>query len=589
MRRPDARGAAAILMAVLTCFVILPISALAVDIGQQRVVRSDMQTAADTVSLDMARLLGSGTTPTDAVAQSDFANSALGGTPTLKVFTGYIDPSATWVSNQSLGCGSTRYNTYFQNPSVVGKPANAVLVAASGSTKFSLSRGSGAACRSSISNAYLQACMAMDSYAAALKSGDSAVLGPLNKWLGTSIDTTVLGSSGILTTNLNVLSFLNILKTEVGVGSVDQVLTSQVTAAQVVQAEIDALNNQGGTATLAAQVLQTQILGHVGAIAGINVGSLLGITAGSGSALGATVNPLDLAGAAVALANGSSAIALSVTPGNLTGLAVTATVGSRPLRVCLGDGMQSMGQTKVTASANINTGVTGAVTNAVSSLSGLLSGVLGLLGGLLGADTYDVPQVTLGTVTANVSLAQASGQITALTCSGGSPTSMSVLEQASLAPAIVTIPITVSETRHFGSIFARQSETRSATLTLTISTQSQADQTRSDTLAIPGDYDTGKAGPSNDLSVGSLSVTSSMTPDVQFSNGYFLLGKMLKSVSDTTNALQTNLVAPLESAVVTPLLNGITSSLKSLLGVTLAGSTYTPLRTPSCNTPQIVG
>lgn len=589
MRRPDARGAAAILMAVLTCFVILPISALAVDIGQQRVVRSDMQTAADTVSLDMARLLGSGTTPTDAVAQSDFANSALGGTPTLKVFTGYIDPSATWVSNQSLGCGSTRYNTYFQNPSVVGKPANAVLVAASGSTKFSLSRGSGAACRSSISNAYLQACMAMDSYAAALKSGDSAVLGPLNKWLGTSIDTTVLGSSGILTTNLNVLSFLNILKTEVGVGSVDQVLTSQVTAAQVVQAEIDALNNQGGTATLAAQVLQTQILGHVGAIAGINVGSLLGITAGSGSALGATVNPLDLAGAAVALANGSSAIALSVTPGNLTGLAVTVTVGSRPLRVCLGDGMQSMGQTKVTASANINSGVTGAVTNAVNSLSGLLSGVLGLLGGLLGADTYDVPQVTLGTVTASVSLAQASGQITALTCSGGSPTSMSVLEQASLAPAIVTIPITVSETRHFGSIFARQSETRSATLTLTISTQPQADQTRSDTLAIPGDYDTGKAGPSNDLSVGSLAVTSSMTPDVQFSNGYFLLGKMLKSVSDTTNALQTNLVAPLESAVVTPLLNGITSSLKSLLGVTLAGSTYTPLRTPSCNTPQIVG
>ncbi|MGN6161684.1 MAG: pilus assembly protein TadG-related protein, partial [Marmoricola sp.] len=145
----------AVVIALLTCFVVIPLGALAVDIGMQRVARSDMQSVADVVALDMARLMQTGGTPTTALATASAARTAgsVGSTPTVAVYLGYIAPTATFVSNQALGCGGSgsAYNSYFQP--VSAGTANAVLVTATTGVHFSIHGGSGGACRSSIAQA----------------------------------------------------------------------------------------------------------------------------------------------------------------------------------------------------------------------------------------------------------------------------------------------------------------------------------------------------------------------------------------------------------------------------------------------------
>jgi uncharacterized membrane protein len=605
-RHRDESGVVAVVMAIVICFVMIPIAGLAVDIGVQRVARRDMQAVADQAALDLGRELGAGQTPTvtDALNSAAESGTIVGGVqnvtynsksvsvPKMAVYTGYIDPKAdpatTFVSDQALGCGSTHYNTYFTAvPS--GKTANAVLVTATGSVSFHLVPGSGGVCRSAIGSAALVACMTMDSYAAALNTGNSAILGPLNKILGTSISTSVLSSQGVLTTDLNVLSFLNILKTELGVGGIDEVVAAHASAAQILTAEVDALKAQGSFA--AAEALQSQIGVHIPAGTQILVGDLLDVTQGGSSGLAATVNPLDLASAAVQLANGTSAVQLTASGSNLTGLAVTASIISHPQPVCLGDPTRTMAQGTVTATANINAPgtLTGAVTSLVTSLSNLLSSVLNTIGGLLGGDTYDLPVITLGSLTASISLASATGKVNSLNCDGGQPTSMSIQEGSSLAPATISIPITVKETRHYGGIagIGRKTETVTSTFVTTITTSPSADQSVAATLAIPGDYDKAKTGPSGNLSVGNTSISTTLTTDGSFSNGNALINTLLSGITSVANSVQTNLLTPLTSTVVTPLLNAVTTAVQAQLGLTLAGSTYTPVRTPSCSTPKL--
>ena len=52
----------AIMVAIITCFAVIPLAAYAVDIGVQRVARRDIQAVADVVALDLARQLGEGKT-----------------------------------------------------------------------------------------------------------------------------------------------------------------------------------------------------------------------------------------------------------------------------------------------------------------------------------------------------------------------------------------------------------------------------------------------------------------------------------------------------------------------------------------------
>ncbi|MDO9354235.1 MAG: hypothetical protein Q7T55_11095, partial [Solirubrobacteraceae bacterium] len=366
-------------------------------------------------------------------------------------------------------------------------------------------------------------------------------------------------------------------------------------AAQLLQAQATALTQQGAAST-AISALNSQITGNLGPLAnkppGINVGELLGITQGGASALGTTVNAFDLAAAGVQLANGTNPVAANVVlPAGLTGAtSVSLTVGSRPMRVCLGDGKKTMGQTSVTATANILSPGS-IVGDLVTSLTGVVNGVLcSVVGALFAQDCYGVPTVSLGPVTARVSLASASGEVTALNCTGAAANSLAVRESASLAPVSVSIPLTISETRTYGPLLNRRTETVTSTFTL-VGTTDTIDKSVTATLKVPDDYDTGKAGPSGDLSVPSLRISTSLVTDGKFTNasGTPLVGGILSGVSGVINSIAQRLLTPLLSLAVDPLVAALTTTLRNTVGLTVAGSTYTPLRTPSCGTPALAG
>ena len=249
----------AIFLALTTCFVIVPLSALVVDIGMQRVARRDMQSLADTTALDMARTLSSGATPSDSDAQAsadrnDASSGAVGGTPTMKVYTGYVGASTTFdaTQGQGLGCGASPYNGYFRSPPD-GVPANAVLVTATGSVDFAIHGGSGGVCRSSIAIADRNACYKVGSFALGLATNKS-ILAPI---LGDTAAARVLSYNGIATASVSLLDLAN--ASQIGVGTPDKLLTApNITVADVLDASADLLTKDGNTADAA---VATELLG----------------------------------------------------------------------------------------------------------------------------------------------------------------------------------------------------------------------------------------------------------------------------------------------------------------------------------------
>lgn len=588
-RSRDERGVMAVAVALITCFTLIPLAAFAVDIGVQRVARRDAQSVADVVALDLSRQLD-GRTYTELMSASPSMQTLANRSAARNAVTGNDFSVSFELGTLTVGNFDPQNpdsDSYF-HPVTSGTP-NAVRVTVKAKVGFAFISGSGGVVRSAIGSggggggggggSPQSACLMMDSYAAALSTGDSTVLGPLNRILGTSVDTQVLSSSGILTANLDVLRFLGVLQTQLGVGGIDQVLSANVSAAQIVAAEVAALNADGSSAV--AQALQSQVGLHVPAGSQINVGTLLGVTQGGTSGLGGTLNPFDLASAAVQLANGSSALALSVSGANLVGLTAQATVGSKPTRVCLGDGKKAMDQTSVQANAKLDSSGTlvGTVTNLVNGLTGLLSTTLCGVGALLGGNCYSAPTISDITLNANLSLAQASGTVTDVNCAN--KRYLTAVEQSKLAPATASLSFTVTMKHTYYNLLGtiNHVDTLTATVTTTISTDTPADKSVTDKLYDPDDLKKAKAGQSGDLSLNNLSVTTTTSGNIELINK---LGGLVNSV----NSL---LITPVLSTTVTPLLNGLTSSLKNLVGLTIAGSTYTLLPYVDCGTPGLVG
>ncbi|MGN6161600.1 MAG: pilus assembly protein TadG-related protein, partial [Marmoricola sp.] len=261
----------AVALALITCFMIIPLGGLAVDIGMQRVARSDMQTVADMAATDMARVLGKGTTPTAAMAAASAsrASGAIGATPTMNVYLGVISSSAPFVSSQSRGCGGSPYDNYFQAvPS--GGTANAVVVTASTKVSFVIDAGSGGTCRSALARVSGSVCYELGSYAAAVNSGDSSVLAPLNDIFGL---------------NFQLLSYQNIagakltlgqLAADSHFGTATQLLGGSIKVSDLVLAMIDVL--QQGSGNTAAITALNSMLSTVATLPAIPLTNAIGVS-----------------------------------------------------------------------------------------------------------------------------------------------------------------------------------------------------------------------------------------------------------------------------------------------------------------------
>ena len=549
-------GTVAVAIALITCFVIVPLGALAVDIGMQRVARSDMQAVADVAALDMARVLQSGGTPTNALAAASAARSSgsVGSTPSMAVYLGYIAPSATFVSDQGLGCAgvASAYNSYFQSPSA--GTANAVLVTASTGVNFSIHGGTGGACRSSIAQAGsggvtcttsgcstpINACYMVRSYLLDLATENSTAL---NGLLGNALNVSAVSYSGLAGANISLLK----LSTQLGLGTVSNLANANVSFGQLVSAATTVLSQNGGTAAQLS-ILNALTAGMSGTVSGtvISMGKLLNVASGAGSGLDAQMNVLDLIGGSASIVNGTSFL-------NVPGITVSVpSVGS------------------VTVSAKLIQPPQMGCNGAPASTGQLQLQIQGNLSQLSSGSLLSFAQINAGTLTINASLATATASMTAMHCTNNAPDSMTlqVTDQSLANLGINYSGLTISTLNLLGIALAPIAM-GPVSVSLT-----QPDPSGTYTIALPTYYDpTYYTTPQTQSPLPTFSSTSS-SPLVT------VLGLTLSNAPT---------VASLINPVITNLNNALTGTVLPALGITLAGADLAAEPTPTCPPPHLVG
>lgn len=395
-RSRDERGAVAVVLALVTCFVLVPLAALGVDIGVQRVARQDMQSLADMVALDLGRGITGGKLGSYSVAELEAAaaasktrNSAyVGSDAELEVALGVTDPAKS---------GQADYFTELTDPDAV---PTAVRVTASTSVKHTFAPGDGGATRQAIAEARSTACFRIGTFALRLAGNRSA----LNGMLGNALGLGVLGYDGLANANVSLLG----IATELGVAGPNELVDlNNVSIGQLVAAMGTVLSNSPGHDLADVTLLNTIRTGLVDAGTSgrlVDMGKLLDVGTGS-SGLDASVNLLDLLSTAAFVANGDNAISVPGLGLSLPGvgnLAATLKVVEAP-RIGCGDGTATTGQVALTLDGQLATGV---------CPSGGLSLVLKLC--------------VEGPIRVSLDLAEAHATLAAVSCVSGSATSLTI-------------------------------------------------------------------------------------------------------------------------------------------------------------------
>lgn len=574
VRKRQEQGVVAIFLALTTVFLLIPLGGLVTDIGVQRAARRDMQAIADTTALDMGRSLSAGTTPTDTLAAASAAHNSgsIGSTPLVHVYLGYISSTATYDAGyQALGCGATKYNSYFTSVPG-GSSANAVLVTATTTVHNTIMGGSNTLCRSSIAEAQPTACFKLGSYAARLSTGNSALFTTLlNGALG-NLTVSAASYQGLATASIGLAS----LAAQLGVGTVSDLATAKVSYKSLL---IAAANVLSPTDTTNAALLQT-IAATVSASATVDISKLLDIASGQGAVLSGTINALDLLSGSAFLINGTNLLSVPSLAANvgLTGTSLTSSV-----KVI--EGLQEACGPKGTTASTSQAAVTLTGTLASTSLA-TPSGLLGLT------------LATSGTTNVSANLASATGTLTGVTCASSSATGLSVSvasQLATLGTLSTGISISGSITNSgllgnllgglLGSILSVQVG-GSVTVTASLP-QSAATQTAS--LLVPGAYTTPVTVGSSTLNVSNWTVT--VTPSLTL-KASGLLGTITLNASQIAQ-LTSTIVSNLTSGVVNPLLSTVDttviSPLSTLLGLEYGGADVYAVPTPDCTTPALVG
>lgn len=311
-RERDERGAVAVFTALLVSTVLVGATSFTIDIGFKRVARRDMQAVADLVSMDMARKLDGRTTSSlvgsvwnAGVATSLGAQGDTVGDP-LTVLT-CTEAQVTAEDADLAATGICAYpgilnadGTFSASGSA---PATHVKVLTRTRVDYFLPvfADSGNAARSAVAKAQKTACFGLGSYLLRLSTGEAPLL---NAVLGDALNTTVLGYDGLATVNLDLLN----LSAALGVGTPQELATTNVTAGQLFTAMATAISKN--SPQTAADIAALGVLQAAASVStpSFSLGDLIQVGPDASSALGMTVNALDLVKGAAALADGDHAL-----------------------------------------------------------------------------------------------------------------------------------------------------------------------------------------------------------------------------------------------------------------------------------------
>lgn len=554
----DERGAVAIVTA-LALVLLLASAALAVDLGKQRVVRSDMQALADVVSLDLARALEGDDTQTllassafrDRVRASVAGNDGvLGDEPEVRVEVGDFATQFTsfgWVDYDSAGAGSFSAPTMSSPGAVPG----AVRVTSQGSVAFAFASGSGGASRSAVSVVDAGGCFTLGSYAARVALGDSFILGPLLGVLGTDVDLSVLDLEGLADTQITVL---DLLETDLTAGGFDQLLAATVSLDDFMLAVADAVEaNSGQTAEV--ELLRDLVALPLPAL-DVMVGELLDLQSGSSTALSAVVNVLDLVAGGVFVGNGLNPIRLplSLGVGTVTNVEVDVVIGQKPILTCGREG------------------VTDAETSQVSVIIG------GNLANIdLGLARISAP------VLLEVALDPADASLTGLRCEGEDR-----MLDLTVSSGLLDLDVAVGDPQDPGALSVRALGATIADGYILASGSRSAGAVETGTVTVrEGDY---AAAPPFEAGDGNIGLPAlSLDSQLGLLSGVPLLGYIVNTV---LGGLLNGVVNPLLQLVINPLVQAldvvVLSPLLEALGINLTGADVHAAPVAECALPRLV-
>jgi uncharacterized membrane protein len=316
-RKRDEHGVVAIVLALIACFVLIPVAALAVDIGVQRVARSDMQSLADVVAMDLARHLD---------GEKSAADLNAGGTTMQERAEASLDKNTATVGEKptvvaELGTYDLVTDSFEALPEDSAETPNAVRVTAATAVDFGFMPGSGGTARSAIAQAHTSACFQLGSWAATLDPSASPLFGDvLGQLLGTST-LTAAGYNGLASARL---SLLDLIQTgDIGAGTVNELLALEnLTVGQVYRASAKVLRAQG---KLAEAAVFDSAAGAAVAPITIKVGDLIDLTTANDAALQTQFNALDLLLGTAFLANGENLLNVANLQASLASVGVTNT------------------------------------------------------------------------------------------------------------------------------------------------------------------------------------------------------------------------------------------------------------------------
>ncbi len=577
MRRRDERGAV-IPMVALLLVVLIPSSAMAVDLGMQRVVRRDMQTLADVVALDVVRLVDGRTasqiqggynglpTLANAVTRSVARNddTVLGDAPVVTAKLAHLD-TATGVLDRVSG-GGTREVVGIEIP-------NAVEITAAGSVNFAFVPSSGTAERRAVAVPAPSSCFRLGSFAVGVDTAQATLLNRLLPGLLniSSVSGTLVGYQGLAAANVTLLDLVGV--SGLGVGTPDELLRLDgLTLGTFYAAMATVLQSHGGpTASITLlQYLST----HANVLQTIAIKDLLGITTADTAALAASFSILDLVTGAAYLANGSNTLlipGLSATvPVLNAGAIFSLKVGEAPKLACGG-----VGKAKA-STGQVDLDVSGTLADMNLPL-------------LLATATVRT------TVSSKIFLARAEGTLTRIVCGDATLTTnaegIDVQVRSGLITQLkVTADLQINATVNVVGLGV-------VTVDLAVPTSSESAggmTTGSVSFRHPPDaYGTAKRYGSSVLvpTITSPGVPLGATVKLKPLIGpqVTVAASTIPGLTSALSALISTATATVNSGLVSQLNTNLAPVLAQQLGITVGGADVFALARPSCSDPQLAG
>lgn len=595
----------AITLALVTCFILVPLSAVVVDIGMMRVARGDMQAVADVVALDMARAVSHGDTPTDALAGESAARTrgTVGVTPRVHVLTGHVDDTGPFVADQSLGCdGSGSVDDgYFSSTVPAGKVANAVLVTATTDVEHAIMGGSGSVCRSAIAGAVNAACYDVGSYAAMADTSQSALLDPLFRQLAQQSGrfsnggvVSALSYKGLAGAHVD----LAVLAADLGIGSVSELAGSTVQLHDLYVAALDALEQPRDATSVS---VLSSLIDTTGSFSGsVDLGTILRTSSGVEGLAEASMNLLDLVGGSIAAINGTNVASVNIGSTTLPGVSnanAQVRLIQGPHRFCGTPGDSATTATDPALTEQLAVSMTAQLDPQTATIA------VPAIPGVMGATSATV--ALPNNVTTTISIAPTTTTLTAATCAATKGVDIDV-ENGLATVSIDTYLSNIVVNADLLALKILNIPVASVNAKIAINAHVKVTATLSDSGVVhfsitvpPQQFDT--AYPTSNTGVGLGSPTLLDTPSIQANSNVTLLGIISAGASISLDASQkSQILANVTRSVVEPMFDNlnpnsfvsrVVNPFLALLGAQVGGSdiSLSASPPPGCTQPRLRG